>query len=452
MAQADLVERCEALLALGDTQRSTAPADHRETVLAAAHLARQAGEPALLARAATGIARSFLTSTGAPDPERIAVVEAAVAAHRADSPTRARLLASLAGERVLAGERTTATTLIDEAVAVARRIDDGPSLAMALATRWDVLFHPATLEERLRLAAELEEGAEVAGDDAFRWRAATVGTTAGLEVGDRAAVERHLTRADALADALGDPLARFVTALQWATWALVQGHPEAAERRAARARQLGREAGSDLADLAFAAQVAQVRAAQGRLGTMAREVGLSQRDVPATRAAYALMCAEAGRRAEAANAFASVVAHTREPVPRDVTWAFGMAALAETCFHLGDAARAAQLEAALAPCRHQHLAHASYYLGPASHPLGLLRAAQGDRDGADELLVEAEVALRAFGAPAHLARTRLARCRVLAASPHRGDGRRVAEVARPAAADARAAGLDGLADQLEAQA
>lgn len=441
---------CARLLDRGEEQRAAHAPAHRTTLLEAGRLAQEIGDPALLARAATAVSRSFLIATGGPDPERIALVEAAVAAHRADSPTRARLLASLAGERALAGERTTAAVLIEEAVAVARRTGSTAALLMALATHSDVVFHPATLDQRHGLAIELEERATTAGDDVYRWRAASMATVCALERGDADGAERHLTQAVERAEALGDPVAHFVTTLQRATWAIARGHLAEAEEITAAAHRLGIDARSDLVDSATIALTVQIRTFQGRLDETMRQMGPRRLEMPAGRAAYALMCAESGHPVEAANAFASVVSHSREPIPRDVTWAFGTAALAEACSHLGAARRASELEATLAPYRHQHLAHLTYYLGPAAHPLGLLRAAQGDAEGAQRLLSEAEAGLVAFGAPAHLARTRLARCRVLTASPRRGAGRQASALARGAAAEARAAGFEALADQLEA--
>lgn len=448
--ETESTRRCTRLLDLGEEQRADHSPTHRATLLEAGRLAQEIGDPALLARAARAVSRSFLIATGGPDPERIALVEAAVAAHRADSPTRARLLASLAGERALAGERTTAAVLIEEAVAVARRTDDATTLLLSLATHSDVIFHPATLDQRHRLASELEERATAAGDGTYRWRAASMATVCALERGDAEGAERHLVHTVGRADTVDDPVAHFVTALQRATWAVTRGRLDQAEELVAAARRRGVEARSDQVDTAIVALTVQVRTFQGRLEETMREMGPRRLEMPAGRAAYALMCAESGHPVEATNAFASVVTHSREPIPRDVTWAFGTAALAETCSHLGDARRAAELEATLAPYRHQHLAHLTYYLGPASHPLGLLRAAQGDTEGADRLLSEAEAGLLAFGAPAHLARTRLARCRVLTASPRRGDGRQASALARGAAIEARAAGFEALADQLEA--
>src|SRR5207237_718888 len=102
----DEARRLELLLALGEAQRRSGDPVHRETLLVAGRLAGQRGDAAALAWAALSNTRAmFMGNFGWVDAERVAVLEAALAAaEEGDSPVRARLLATLALELTFAGQ------------------------------------------------------------------------------------------------------------------------------------------------------------------------------------------------------------------------------------------------------------------------------------------------------------------------------------------------------------
>jgi class 3 adenylate cyclase len=96
---AEDTQRLELLLGLGDAQRRAGEAAHRETLLAAAHLALQRDDAESLAHAAIANNRFFHSFSGWVDTDRVTVLEAALGAvGPGDSGSRARLLASLAAE------------------------------------------------------------------------------------------------------------------------------------------------------------------------------------------------------------------------------------------------------------------------------------------------------------------------------------------------------------------
>ena len=198
--------RCSLLIALGVAQRKHGDARYRETLLEAARLGRRLGEPKLLVRAAIENTRGFVSDAGQVDTERVAMLEAALeAVGDFDSRERAVLLGMLAFELSFEHDRERRVALADEALAVARRLDDPRILCYVLGARSMPIWAPETLDERLACTAESVR----------------------------------------LADGLGDPLARF-HALHWRGVALVEAGEmdEVAARGAARTGPRGAAGGA----------------------------------------------------------------------------------------------------------------------------------------------------------------------------------------------------------------
>src|SRR5205823_996370 len=130
----DETRRLELLLALGEAQRRAGAPAYRETLLEAGRLARERGDAGALARAAISNTRAmFMGNFGWVDAERVEALEAALAAGgEADTPIRARLLATLALELTFAGQEHRHLSLSDEALATARRFGDAAALAGVL--------------------------------------------------------------------------------------------------------------------------------------------------------------------------------------------------------------------------------------------------------------------------------------------------------------------------------
>ena len=140
----------------------------------AAEIARDLGEGELLARAAIGFEtacwRPGLTDEGA----RELLEEASAALGREDSTLRVGLLASLARALEFEGNSDRAALAREDAIAMARRIDDRPGLATVL---MGIYWARATtsLAEALEMLGEARELAEELGDvegqaEATQWR------------------------------------------------------------------------------------------------------------------------------------------------------------------------------------------------------------------------------------------------------------------------------------------
>src|SRR5205085_8699272 len=149
-----------------DAERRAGKARHRQTLLDAARLAEELADGDRLARAA--IASSRLWSVlGDVDRERVAVLEAALAANPQPSVTRARLLALLAVELTYSpADRERRRTLSADALALARRLGDDDALTQALVARCTAIWDPDTLDERRQRITEAA-GLPAVGRDPF---------------------------------------------------------------------------------------------------------------------------------------------------------------------------------------------------------------------------------------------------------------------------------------------
>jgi hypothetical protein len=158
--------RAELLIGLGSAQRLAGDPAHRETLLAAAHLAQSLGDQERLVRAALTNNRGLYSKTGFVDEERVTVLKAALAAGSGDSPERARLLATLAVELTFAGDWAYRRRLADDALAMARRLDDSATFIRVAGLLYWCICVPETLDERLAMTAEV---LALARDQTARW-------------------------------------------------------------------------------------------------------------------------------------------------------------------------------------------------------------------------------------------------------------------------------------------
>ncbi len=152
--------RCRLLIRLGTAQRLAAVPAHRETLLEAAGLARTLGDAELLAQAALANSRGIASIAGVLDEERVDVIESALdAIGNEDSATRARLLSLLALELLWRDPELRRLGLIDEAIAMARRIEDDACLLDV----WMAAYVAGSVVDRVPvLVAELPAFLELA--------------------------------------------------------------------------------------------------------------------------------------------------------------------------------------------------------------------------------------------------------------------------------------------------
>lgn len=409
-------ERADLLVALARARWAAgATAEARDLFLHTALLAKRRGDGEALAQAALGyVGRTDMT----PGVNRRGVrlmEEALRILPEKDAPLRAELLARLATELVFDPGASRSESLAREAVAMAERLGDRPTLGYALTALHFVLQGPA-VPPRVRLPLTERVFGLVSTPSDVRALAGLQRVTDHLELADGEGFSAALARFGTLTAALDLPFFAWMHALLTATAALVAGRLAEAEKRAQEALELGRRAGSPNADGAFAAQLFGVRREQGRLGELRAGLGVlaeRHRALPVYRAGHAAAVAASGDPEGARAALDELLGRGLEDLPRDRDWLPTLATLAPAVAELGPARRVRCLIDHLEPHRDRLVVagHGATVLGAASHHLGRLRRALGDESGAARELAHAREVYARLGAPRWLEQVEDARRR-----------------------------------------
>jgi tetratricopeptide (TPR) repeat protein len=450
----DDARRCEVLIRLGVAQKHAGDPAHRETLLDAANLARRLGDTDRLVRAALANNRGWVSRSGGVDTERVAALEAALAAlDETDSAARAMLLATLAAELLFSGDRARRCALSDAALAMARRIADPTTLAHVLNVRSHVIWAPDTLDERLANSAEHVTIARRLTDPLARWYASATRPQTCMEAGDLREVDHHLTMLSQLTVELGQPHQRWAATIDFAWRTLLRGNLAEAERLATEAYEIGTATGQQDALVYYAGQLFAIRWDQGRLGELTpviEQAAAQNPGIPAFNASLALAYCELDQFADARRVLDAAFAARFDDIPLDMAWLTAMAAYAEVAARLGVAAPAALLRERLSPWPTHVIFNGLYVFGSVSRSLGLLATTLGLLDDADRHFATAAATHERLEAAALLARTHLDWAIMLRARSARGDVDRARELLDDALRDARQLGLAGIAQRAAA--
>ena len=259
-------------------------------------------------------------------------------------------------------------------MAIARRIGDPVTLASALDARHYVLWRPENVEERLEVAAELRRVAAEVGDLELELEGAGWTVVDLLELGDVDGADVQIEAAATLASVVQRPLYLWWTSLFRCTRAQLAGEFDEAERLANETLAIGQREHAENALHYYAMAMFNIRREQGRLGEVEEAVARfieMYPAIPAWRCTQALLHVELGRLDEAREALEAV---DLAALPRDANWLIAVTLLAEVCAALGDAERARELHALLAPHggRNVIVGRAASCNGCASRLLGML--------------------------------------------------------------------------------
>jgi predicted ATPase/DNA-binding SARP family transcriptional activator len=444
--------RCDLLIRLGRAQRDAGDLQSRTTLLDAAHLAQRIGDHELLIYAALANSTGYAGTSDETLAERTQMLEAALAVcESGDSPRRARLLATLATESAERFSLEYERELCDEAISIARRLDNPLLLARVLNLTLSASWHPATLTERLARSAEaVELATQLGGGPLLHW-AAMWRVHALVESGDVDGGARWLDEMARIAAEVGYP------ALQWSSpafkAALAVLHGDTAT-----ANQLGSEAIARAAGLA--ANDAELSVLNARIG-IARHRGASESEwgrladeqlrwaqTLRTQAEPAMTLAQAGRTEEARQLLADDLTNIGSGMTRSFT---GFAALwGELCVMLGTQAQARIVYDALSPYHDQVASTGARWDGAVAGTLGMLSAFLGRDDEADQWFAEAEQVNELIRAPYHLARHRVAWAKMLLARGQTRDADHARDLLTRALAVAREYECDGVVRDAEA--
>jgi hypothetical protein len=452
--QPDPSRRAELLVELGRAEVHTGARSARETLGTAAAAAEEVGRPDLLARAALDFG-AFALSPGIVDEELVRLLERALAGlEDSDSPLRVRLLARLGVALYWSEDEARRLTAAEQAVAMARRLDDRPALAYALANRQAATSSPDRTEECVETALELFRLCESSADLELELpvRVRQIGYL--LELDDLAGADVALETLTRLAAESRDPRAQAYVPLQRSRRLAMEGALEEAEYMTGEAARLATDLSDSTIPLQTAAQVIAIRWSQGRLREKHSELKRfadSYPAMPVYRAALALSFSEDGCDADARRELRLLAARDFERIPRDNVWLLAMAFLSETCARLGEAKEAATLYRLLAPFEGRNVVSPdAIFAGPVSRYLGLLSIARQDWEAAERHLGAAFDQASLDGARPTMARTRLDHARMLLARGGAADRVRAAALLEEARTLANELGLAAVLEWVDA--
>ncbi len=443
--------RTEILLALGSAHFRAGRTDEALDAFGqAAEIARRRGDGELLARAAIGFEKTCwrpgLPHLGA----RELLDEASAACDPRDSTLRVGVLAGLARALEFQGDSQTALETREQAVDMARRIDDRRGLAgVLMGSYW--ARSTTDLDTILRQLDEAREIGERLGDievqaEAMEWRIAAL-----MALGEIPAAGGELELTQRMANDTRQPFILHVAEHYRSALALLEGRLDDAEAAATRSREWGQLLlGRDASGI-YGVQMFGVRREQGRLAELApvvRVLAGSERDGGAWRPGLTAMLAELDMKEAAARELDRVQRAGLSGL-REALWLGSLTYLTDAVSAVGHRPVAELVYPALEPLAGTNLmiGHGVACYGSTDRYLGMLAATLGEPELASRHFESALESNRAMGARTWLAHTAYEFGRLLAAE---GDADRGAALLAEAGTLAEAIGMPALFARIRA--
>ncbi len=410
MGVEDERRRAEILLDLGTALfHAGRSLESLQSFRQAAEIARDLGAAKLLARAAIGFEttcwRPGLLDQGA----RELLEESSTALGRADSALRVGVLAGLARALEFEGDVHAAALAREEAIAMARRIEDRPGLAKALIGAYWARATSSSPEEALEMLDEARDLARELGDvesqaEAAEWRVSVL-----MALGEIEAARGELAVALEAAQHTRQPFILHVAEHYRAALALLEGRLGEAETAAERSHELGRLLIGRDASGVYGVQMFSVRREQGRLAELApviRVLAASDRGGAAWRPGLAAMLAELAMDEQVRGELDRIHADGLEPL-REGLWLASLTYLADAASAVGHREVAALVYPMLAPLTGTNvmIGHGVACYGAADRYLGMLASTLGDTEDAADHFEAALELNRRMGATTWLAHT-----------------------------------------------
>jgi len=425
--RANRAERTELLLGLGEALRKSGnAAEAKQAFAQATDLARELSDAVLLSRAALAAATWSTTLFGVNvNTEMVALLEEAVAAiGDAASGTRAMLLARLAQELAAAEPRNRAFALCEEAIEIARRVNDNAAMVSALWTQHQLLWGPDGVEKRLEAATEIERLAEKA--DAIDWAlsAREFKLSALIELGRIELADHEIDSYATLQERVGQSSG--TVERYRAMRCQMRGEFESAQRYALEMLKIANRRQDQPLAAAFGTLMIQVRAELGRESEneqIVRDYAARFPNMTVARCGLATISATLGHEAEARREFERFAADDFAGIPRDWNWICSLTFLCDVCIYLRDRDRGAALYELLRPYsgRNVTIGWGDVSYGALDRYLGRLAAFTGRLDDAAVHLAAALRFEQQMGATLAVAHTRFDYASVLLQRGRGGD-------------------------------
>ncbi len=441
----------ELLCDLGEAQfRAGDLSEARGTCLKAADIARRVNKPEPFARAVVAAGRT-LSNSGVTDHGLVLLLnEAREMLGEDDSPLMAQVLARL-GIELYWSEREQAVALCQQAVEMAKRLDDPHASIVALWCRCLSLRNPDSLEQRLADTREVITIAERAGERDFALEARFYRIADLLESGDivGADVEQreYLTAEAELRDRFKRGL------LLQGMRALLDGRLDESETLAQQAFAAGQQSGRPLALNSFLIQhgfTLWERYRYGELEPTLRDFVAKNPLIVFARCALQLSLLQLERRDEARIEFERLAEEEFRLVPRDWNWLPSMFVLSEICAEVAEVKHAEILYRRLAPySSHNAMLGFVYSFGSIAFALGRLAVVLRRFDDAEAHFEAAMAANRRIRATVWLAHTQCEFASMLLTRGARADRAKARELIANARQSAEALDLVGLKRKLE---
>jgi hypothetical protein len=384
----------------------------RELLDTAWSQARASGEAELLGAVALG-----LDSIGArfamPRADLVAVLNTARRAlSGTGTTTEAKVTAALARQlqHSVPVDRPQARPLADEAVRIARALDDPATLASCMLAQHDTLWTPGTGTARAAIAAEIADLAKQAGDQERLAQALLLLATAQLEDGSPA-FRATLAEYAYLTQRLRQPRHDYLLRTRQAALALLDGDIDTGERLSAEAAILGEQVGEgDTGNVRMSQRLEIVRARNqpAELRDMAAEAVRWWIGAPAHAHAIAAgFNARAGDLDAARRELDTVLALEDWHTDRSYLWSIFIGEMVTAAIAVHDNLLCQRLLDDLQPLADTCAVNGALvcFMGAHAHRIGLLHTALGHAEPAHHWLTRALQTHRRLGARAWQAET-----------------------------------------------
>jgi tetratricopeptide (TPR) repeat protein len=314
--------------------------------------------------------------------------EALAALGEQQSGLRVRLLVGLARSLLAGGEQEELRTTVEQAVHVARHIDDPLALCDALRIKAQIDRRPETTTTRLAAIQELVATAEAIGDQERLADGLDLYIYDLLELGQIDQVDEKIAAQRQVAHEMKQPFQMHVAAVFQTMRAIMRGDFEKAERQAKEAADFSQQIGLADLDGIYGIHMFTIRREQGRLQEIAPIVKLVAANNPqatAWRPGLALIYSSLNLTDECRLIFETLASAGFAFVPQDSLFAATLAYLSEVCLYLGDAERAATLYELLLPyeSRTVVVGGATACFGAAGRFLGMLSMVMSELETAE---------------------------------------------------------------------